>query len=229
MAPRPKSLSIAALAATLILASPARAASDPANLVERARVTLDGLKQDREFGSSRDLVKHARAVLIIPTLVKGGLLLGGEGGSGVLLIRTDTGWSYPAFYYLFSASLGLQIGVETSEMVLFIMNDRAVDALIRDGLKLGAQAGIALATLGSLAEAAITTAGGPDVVAWSSSTGAYAGLALNASIIRPRESYNAEYYVGHYPGPPTPSVILKDRSAANPDAEKLRQTLNSLR
>ena len=199
--------------------------SAPANLVEQARLTLDDLKQDREFGSSWGLMKHAKAVLIIPSLVKGGFLLGGEAGSGVLLVRTNTGWSNPAFYYLTSASIGLQIGVEVSELVLFIMNDQALDALLSDGLKLGAQAGAAIATLGSLAEAAMTTAGGTDIVAWSSSTGAYAGLALNGSIIRPRKSYNAEFYTGE----PTPAAILRDRTATNPDADKLRQTLDSFR
>ena len=186
--------------------------SAPANLVEQARLTLDDLKQDRELGSSWGLVK-------------GGFLLGGEAGSGVLLVRTNTGWSNPAFYYLTSASIGLQIGVEVSELVLFIMNDQALDALLSDGLKLGAQAGAAIATLGSLAEAAMTTAGGTDIVAWSSSTGAYAGLALNGSIIRPRKSYNAEFYTGE----PTPAAILKDRTVTNPDADKLRQALGSFR
>ena len=206
-------------------ASQTQPISAAANLVEQARLTLEDLTQDREFGSSWGLMKHAKAVLIIPSLVKGGFLLGGEAGSGVLLVRDSTGWSNPAFYYLTSASIGLQIGVEVSELVLFIMNDQALDALLSDGLKLGAQAGAAIATLGSLAEAAMTTAGGTDIVAWSSSTGAYAGLALNGSIIRPRKSYNAEFYTGE----PTPAAILRDRTATNPDADKLRQTLDSFR
>ena len=213
-----------ALAASTLI-RPAGNSSAAENLVEQARLALEDLKQDREFGSSRDLMKHAKGMLIIPSLVKGGLLLGGEAGSGVLLIRDHAGWSNPAFYYLTSASIGLQIGVEVSELVLFIMNDHAVDALLGDGLKLGAQAGVAIATWGSLAEAAITTAGGTDIVAWSSSTGIFVGLALNGSMIRPRDSYNAEYY----PGGPTAAVILKDRTKANPNSDKLRQTLDQLR
>lgn len=205
-----------------------RPASAAADLIERARITLGDLRRDREFGSSRELIRHAKAVLIIPTLVKGGLLLGGEGGSGVLLARDGTGWSYPAFYHMASASIGLQIGAEVSEVILFIMNDDALDALMSDGLKLGAQAGVAVATLGSLAEAAITTAGGTDIVAWSSSTGAYAGLALNGSLIRPRDSYNTEYYAQHAGGPITPAAILRDRTAVNPDADKLREALDAL-
>ncbi len=241
MTARPNFPAIALLAASFLplfsLPAPAaqttagavRPASAAADLVEQARLTLEDLRKDREFGSSRDLIRHAKAVLIIPTLIKGGFLLGGEGGSGVLLARNGAGWSYPAFYHMASASIGLQIGVEVSEVVLFIMNDEALDALMSDGLKLGAQAGVAVATLGTLAEAAITTAGGTDIVAWSSSTGAYAGLALNGSLIRPRDSYNAGYYAQLPAGRITPAAILRDGTAANPDADKLRQTLDSLR
>src|SRR6185437_11154251 len=97
---------IVALAVTF--APKAYAQSDQANLVDRARITIDDLKTDKEFGNARDLLRRAKAVLIVPSLVKGGFFVGGEGGQGVLLARNAAGWSNPAFYTLASASFGLQ-------------------------------------------------------------------------------------------------------------------------
>src|SRR5579862_9955604 len=90
----------------------AYAASDASNLVDRARITIDDLKKDKEFGNATDMMHHAKAVLIVPSLIKGGFFVGGEGGSGVLLTRSGGSWSDPAFYTLASASFGLQIGLE---------------------------------------------------------------------------------------------------------------------
>ncbi len=210
-----------ALAAVLV-APQARAASDQQDLVDRARMVVDHLKKDKAFGNAPDLLKRARAVMIVPTLVKGGFFVGGEGGQAVLLTKnTQGGWSYPAFYTLASASFGLQIGGETAEVVLFLMSDKAVKAFMEDEVKLGAQAGLAVVTLGSTAEAAATTNVNADIIAWSSSTGAYAGLTLNGSIIKPRDSYNAAYYGK----PETPTNIVIKGVAKNSGAESLRSAL----
>src|SRR5580692_5899658 len=97
-----KMIAIAALAAlglTFMMPVAASAASDQQNLVDEARITLDHLKTDREFGNAAELLRKARAVLIVPTLVKAGFFLGGEGGDGVMLARSGHGtWTDPAFY-----------------------------------------------------------------------------------------------------------------------------------
>ena len=95
-----------AIAALAIFVAPmAMAASDAQNLVDKARITLDDVKKDKEFGNTQQLLRRAKAVLIVPSLFKGGFFVGGEGGSGVLLTREPDGaWSYPAFYTLASAS-----------------------------------------------------------------------------------------------------------------------------
>lgn len=218
-------LPAAALALGLFAGPAAHAASDQANLVERARITVDDLKKDKEFGNAVDLMRHAKGVLIVPALVKGGFFVGGEGGDGVLLERTASGWSDPAFYTLFSASFGLQIGLEQSEVVLMVMNDRAMNAVLRNEFKVGADAGLAIVTLGSNAEAATTSAAGADIVVWASSTGAYAGLTLNGSIMKPRDDWNTIYY-GH---PVSARDIVQRSEAHNPGADTLRRELSSVR
>jgi lipid-binding SYLF domain-containing protein len=186
---------LAAMALGLLGARPALA-SDQQNLVDEARITLDHLQTDREFGTAKELLRKARAVLIVPNLVKAGFFFGGEGGDGVMMARSGRGtWTGPAFYTLASASFGLQIGIQAAEVVMIIESDRALTALEQDQFKFGAQAGIAVITLGAGAQAASSTAlDSADIIVWSSASGAYAGVTLEGSIVKPRDSYNEVYY-----------------------------------
>lgn len=215
-----------ATSAALAASHQAGKGSDQSNLVERARITVDDLKRDSEFGTARELIAKAKGVLIVPSLVKGGFFVGGEGGSGVLLTRTaDGGWSEPAFYSLGSASFGLQIGVEEAEVVILLMSDKALHSFMSDEVKLGGQAGLAVVTLGATAEAATPTSFKGDIYVWASASGAYAGITLNGSVIKPRESWNAAYY-GH---PVSPGVIVSAKGPRNPDADALRANLATVK
>jgi SH3 domain-containing YSC84-like protein 1 len=213
---------VAALGFMTATASAALAASDQQDLVEHARITLDDLHKDKEFGNGAQLLRRAKGVMIVPSLIKGGFFLGGEGGTGVLLTRgMNHEWSYPAFYTLASASFGLQIGGEEAELIVFALTEKGMQAFMKDQFKIGAQAGLAVVTLGSTAEADTTSALNADLVVWSSSSGAYAGLTLNGSVIKPRDSWNTAYY-GHAV---SPSGIVNRHSVRNPGADALRSTL----
>ncbi len=199
-------------------APPAHTQSDQQVTVDRAGFVINDLRHDKEFGNARDLLRRARAVLIVPRLYKGGFFIGGEGGKGVLLTqRRGGGWSEPAFYALGPASFGLQIGLEQSEMVMFVMSSKALDAVMRDQFKFGADAGLAVVTLGFTVEEATTAAAGADIVVWASSSGAYAGVSLNGSIIKPQFDADHAYY-----GPGvTQQDILFRGTVANPHASAL--------
>jgi lipid-binding SYLF domain-containing protein len=141
----------------------------------------------------------------VPSLVKAGFFFGGEGGNAVLMTRGAAGWGSPLFYTIGSASFGLQIGIEVAEMVLFVMSERALRAWTEDQVKLGAKAGLTVLVVGSNAEAAATTHGNVDVIAWAKSKGAYLGITLEGSVIKPRNEWNEAYY-GR---PVIPSQMLK--------------------
>ena len=221
-----KIFAIAAAAAVGLglLSAPARAASEQQNLVDEARITLDHLRNDQEFGNAKQLLHKARAVLIVPNLVKAGFFLGGEGGDGVMLARSAGGtWTDPAFYTMASASFGLQIGIQQAEVVMLVMSDRALKALEQDQFKFGAQASLAVVTLGSSAQAATSTAlDSADIIVWASASGAYAGLTLEGSLVKPRDSYNEAYY-GR---PIAVREILNNNGGHNPGADNLRHTLS---
>ncbi|MDB5395874.1 MAG: hypothetical protein JWM91_3380 [Rhodospirillales bacterium] len=219
-----KSIILAALAViglSLAWVPAVQAASDQQNLVDEARITLDHLRSDKEFGNAREMLQKARAVLIVPNLVKAGFFLGGEGGDGVMMARRGRAWTGPAFYTVASASFGLQIGIQSAEVVMLIMTDRALQALERDEFKFGAQAGLAVVTLGASAQAASSTAlNAADIIVWASASGAYAGITLEGSIIKPRDSYNEAYY-----GRPISAKEILKGKADNPAAASLRRAL----
>ncbi len=204
--------------------APAARAADEQATVNHALVTLQDLRHDKEFGNAKELLGRARAILIAPRIFKAGFFFGGEGGSAVLLVRGAHGWSDPAFYTIASASFGLQIGAQESEMIIFIMSDRALHALMENKVKLGANAGLAVATLGSTVEGATTTAAGADLIVWASASGAYAGISLDGSVVAPDRSADANYY-GR---PVTSSDIVLRRDVRSPAAAPLLATLGSL-
>jgi lipid-binding SYLF domain-containing protein len=213
---------LAAAFAAPIAAPVAHAATDQQSLVDRAQITISDVRKDKAFGNAPQLMNRARAILIVPRLYKGGFFVGGEGGDGVLVARTAHGWSEPAFYAIGSASFGLQIGLEQSEVVMFIMSQKALDAVLRNQFKIGANAGLAVVTLGSGVGAATTSAVGADIVVWASSSGAYAGISLDGSIIKPRPEWDHDYYGRNV----TTRDIIFRGEGSNPGAAGLRQALS---
>ena len=213
-----------ASAMTAAVAAPAWAASDEQDVVDHSIGTLQDLRHDKEFGNARSLLRRARAVVIAPRIIKAGFFFGGEGGQAVLLARGPNGWSDPAFYTVASASFGFQIGAQQSEMIMFVMSERALQALMRDQFKIGVNAGFAVVTLGSTVEGATTANVGPDIVVWASSSGAYAGVSLDGTLIVPKTDGDARYY-----GRPLSSAdIVQRRRGRAPGASGLVRQLNSL-
>ena len=183
----------AAVAATL--ATPAMAASDVGELLRHANQTVIHMRHDPALGPAKDMLSHARAIYIVPKLVKGGFIFGAEGGDGVLLKRTAHGWSQPRFYGMGSGSFGLQIGLEQAELVFIINSERALRGIEGGNFKIGGNGGITVATLSAGAEGATTLRGG-DMVVWTSATGAYGGLTFNGSVIKADEDENAAFKGG---------------------------------
>jgi lipid-binding SYLF domain-containing protein len=216
---------LATLALVLLgcaMARPAAALSDQQEIIDKARITFDKLITSPEFAELPGYVKKAKAVIIFPSLIKGGFILGAEGGSGVLLVRDDKlGWSYPAFYTLAAGSLGLQIGGEISEVVLTIMSEKALDAVIDNQMKFGGDVSIAAGPLGKGLEAATTTNLDSDVYSFAKTSGLFGGLSLEGAGVLKRDSWNTSYYGAGA----TPYAILIQRRFTNPNAQPLRDAM----
>jgi lipid-binding SYLF domain-containing protein len=183
-------LAVALSLAAAAVSFPAAAASDRLELLRDADTTVTNLKHDPSFDQARKMIQGARAVYIVPKLVKGGFIFGAEGGDGVLLVRNGHGWSAPRFYGMGSASFGLQIGLEQAQLVFIINSERALRGIEQGDFKIGGQGGVTVVTLSGGVEGDTTLHGG-DIVVWTSATGAYGGLTFNGSVIKADTEENA--------------------------------------
>jgi lipid-binding SYLF domain-containing protein len=165
-----------------------------------------------------DLLARAKGIIIVPSLVKVGFIIGGQGGDGVLLRRNGNTWSYPAFYSLGSPSLGLQAGISSAQVVMLLMSDRALAAVEREQFKLGSEAGIAILVVGG--NGGDTSYKG-DIIAWARASGAYIGLTINDSTLKQEPTLNANYYDRAVP---FDDVFMG--KACNGNADPLRASLH---
>jgi lipid-binding SYLF domain-containing protein len=213
--------------ATVLAAAPwaARAqTSEQQALVDGARSTIEALKTDPNFSNFNPLLRQAKAVIVVPKLIKAGLIVGGAGGSGVLLAKNAQGrWSAPAFYHLGAASVGLQIGAQVSEVVLIVMNNRALDKLLADKVTLGGDVSVATGNAGNSVAAATTTNVGDDIYAFARNKGIFGGLTLQGGWLTPDETADHAYYG---PGASAHAIVI-DQKYNNPGADQLRGSLPS--
>lgn len=190
-------------------------AGDAAALVVKSQATVEAFAQDKELSSLGASLADAKAVLVFPQILKAGFVLGGSGGTGVLLVRDEkTGnWHGPAFYTIGSASFGLQAGASSAEVLMLVRTQRALDALYTNKVKLGGDASIAVWDKGMGTGAALSA----DMVAYSMVKGAFAGVAIDGSVLDVRQSLNRAYFGK----PVTPEDILVKRNVSNPSADGL--------
>ncbi|WP_439576449.1 lipid-binding SYLF domain-containing protein [Elioraea sp.] len=213
---------LAVAAAALMLPAAAAAQADQQALVDRATLTVNELMGGEHGVDARTVLRRARAVMVFPRVFRGGFILGGEGGSGVLVARDGAGnWSSPAFYGMGGGSLGLQIGVQDSQVMLFVMNDRALNAILQSQFKFGADASVAVAHLGAGIAGGTTAALRADVVSVAKSRGLYAGVSLEGSILARRNEENAAYYGRQV----SAEQIVLTMEVHNPGSDNLRAAL----
>jgi lipid-binding SYLF domain-containing protein len=180
--------------------------------VDKAASVVDRMKTDPKLNA---LLRDARGVLIVPEYGKAALVVGGQGGVGVLAAREPDSrrWSDPSFYTLGGLSIGLQAGGAAGPMALILMTDKAVKPFEdrTNRFSLSADAGLTVVVYSE--EADISTTGGapPDVVAWSGTKGLFGGVSVGASDVMTHTSLNEAYY--HSPGI-TPQQILTGQANA---------------
>jgi SH3 domain-containing YSC84-like protein 1 len=197
-------------------------ATDAQGIVDNARVTLKDFIGDKNFTWLNENVKNAKGLLIFPQVLKAGAVIGGSGGTGVLVVRDEkTGdWSQPAFYTIGSASIGLQIGAESAQTIMMVMSKKAVHSLYKSSVKLGGDTSFAIGPVGEGAKKNLTA----DFVSFSKSKGLYAGLNLEGSVLDVREGLNKAYYSKEI----NPEGILVNRSVSNKGSDDLLSTLKDL-
>jgi len=196
-------------------------AADQKQLVDNAKHTLNSFMEDPHLTWFQDHVKEAKALLIVPQLLKGAFIFGAEGGSGVLIVRhkDSNNWSDPAFYVLGGLSFGFQWGGQASEVIFMARTDGAVESLYTSSFKLGGDASIAAGPYGAGIEGSTSANLNADFLSFSRSKGAFAGISFVGVVIYASDDSNEAYYGKAI----RPLDILTKKSVTNPHANGLRE------
>ena len=187
-------------------------------------IELAGIKE----GAPRDILEKAKCVIVIPGVKKAALVIGGRFGYGAAVCRTDGGdgaWGPPLMVSLKGGSVGFQIGGQSSDFVLLVMNQKGVDNLLKSKFTLGADASIAAGPVGRNAEAATDLNMRAEILSYSRSRGVFAGISLEGASLRQDTSANEAIY-GRRVDPRT--TLLKSGQKIPTEAKGLVEAIERL-
>lgn len=201
--------------------------------LDKAADVLHQIMTAEDKGIPEEVMAHAKCVAVVPHMVKGGFVIGAEGGKGVATCRTDNGWSAPAFFAIEGGSMGFQIGVEGIDLVMIIQNDKGMEQLLNSKFKIGADVSAAAGPVGRHASAETDWKLDAEILTYSRAKGAFAGLALNgAAVHEDKDSMRAVYgpdvtqrdvLMGKVPPPPSAQAFLAAVQSAKADAKAAQQ------
>ena len=194
--------------------------------IQDSLAVLHDLTNTPDHSIPRHLLERSEAIVVIPSLVKGGFVVGAKHGRGVMSSRVDgKGFSAPAFVTMTGGSIGWQIGVESVDLVLLVMNRQGVDDLLADKFTVGGNASVAAGPVGRGADAATDAKLSSEILAYSRSAGLFAGATFEGAALHGDKDANESFY-GR---PMTVRAITDMTHLAGPDvATTWQQTLNEL-
>ncbi|HMD36702.1 MAG TPA: lipid-binding SYLF domain-containing protein [Vicinamibacterales bacterium] len=211
-------------AVALGAASSARAdiSTGETNRLREASTVVRELRDTPDKGIADDLWTKAECVVVIPSMKKAALGLGGEYGRGVMSCRRGADWSAPIFMTLTKGSWGLQIGFEETDLVLLVMNQRGVEKLLNNKVSLGADASAAAGPVGRTGAAATDGQFSAEILTYSRARGVFAGIDLSGGVLKPDDDANADVYGKGK----TAKAIIADATAVPAEARPFVQSLS---
>jgi lipid-binding SYLF domain-containing protein len=218
-------VAVVAMAITMIV--PVQAAEQGRQEVTRVQDAIGMLQEvgrTQEMGVPREVLRDAAAIAIIPNMVKAAFVVGGERGSGVLMVREGAdSWSDPVFISATGASMGAQLGVEAMDVLLVFRNRQSVDNLLGGQLQLGADA---TAAAGDQQAKAKATTG--DVLVYTRTGGLFAGASLSGAVLQVENRANESFYgASNISSTQILAGLERDRDVSRPDvADELKDAVN---
>ncbi|HKN32730.1 MAG TPA: YSC84-related protein [Terriglobales bacterium] len=158
--------------------------SDEVKRVQAAARVLDEIMATPDKGIPQEVFKSAECIAVVPSMIKGGFIVGGRYGKGVATCRTTNGWSAPAPISIAGGSWGLQFGGEAVDLVMLVMNQQGMDHLLSSKFKLGAEGSVAAGPIGRQAEGSTDWKMKSEVLTYSRARGVFAGIELNGAVIK---------------------------------------------
>jgi lipid-binding SYLF domain-containing protein len=207
------------LSATLVFA-----ADDAAERILDAKAVFEEIMTSEDKGIPRDLLAKAHCIVIVPSVKRGGFIVGAQYGKGVATCRQPggTGWTGVSTVRMEGGSFGLQIGGGETDVIMVVMNETGANKLMKSEFTLGGEGAVMAGPVGRAASAETDAHLRAEILSYSRSRGLFAGIALKGSTLRSDDKDNAELYgkaVRH-------EDILRGRVAASATASPLLGTLS---
>lgn len=226
-----RKLSVSLLAAAVLaLSGPSVLAADDVKEVDRVENAGKVMTEILNAPDSipQDILDKAYCVVVLPSVVKAAFIVGASYGRGVMTCRKganfDGPWGPPTMMALEGGSVGFQIGGEATDFVLLLMSDRSAKGILTSKVKLGADASAAAGPVGRSASAETDATMRAEILSYSRARGAFAGVSLEGSTLRPDNDANKKLYGKEVHAD---AIVLKDEVQAPPSAKLLLHTLNT--
>jgi lipid-binding SYLF domain-containing protein len=189
-----RTLAVTALIAIASLTAFASDRGDDVNRTQKAAKVFKEIMNTPDQGIPTDLLESAKCIAIIPGDKKFAFIFGASYGRGLATCRTEHGWSAPMFVAMDSGSVGYQIGGSSTDLVMLFMNDHALQSLMSDKFKLGADASVAAGPVGRNAAAGTDLKLNAEILSYSRSKGVFAGVSLDGAVMQADKSGDKSMY-----------------------------------
>jgi lipid-binding SYLF domain-containing protein len=170
--------------------------SKASDRVQSAADVLDQIQSAPDSGIPNEILGSAECVAVVPSMLKGGFIVGAKYGRGLASCRTPKGWSSPAFFTVTGGSVGFQIGGQAVDLVMLIMNKDGMKHLLESQFALGADASVAAGPVGRHAEGNTDWKMRAQVLTYSRARGVFAGVSLNGAVVKQDKDSTRDFY-GH--------------------------------
>jgi lipid-binding SYLF domain-containing protein len=191
--------------------------------IEEADAVLKEIHAAPDKDIPQELWTKASCVIVVPGLKKAAFVLGGEYGKGLMSCRRNGGWSAPIFMQVGKGSWGFQIGAQSIDLVLLVMNERGTQKMLRNKVTLGAEASVAAGPVGRDARAATDAQMKAEILSYSRAQGLFAGINISGGVVKSVEEDNEDLYG---PGVAPRDVVLGTSIAAPASTEPFMTALN---
>jgi lipid-binding SYLF domain-containing protein len=190
--------------------------SKAADRVQAAADVLNEIEAAPDAGIPQEVLGSAECVAVVPSMLKGGFIVGAKYGRGLASCRTPKGWSAPAFFVVAGGSFGFQIGGQAVDLVMLIMNQDGMKHLLSSEFALGADASVAAGPVGRHAEGNTDWKMRAEVLTYSRARGLFAGVTLNGARIKQDKDSTREFYGRMVPFKTSLTGKIAAPPAANP-------------
>jgi lipid-binding SYLF domain-containing protein len=179
-----------------VMAADEQKASKASDRVQASADVLNEIQSAPDSGIPQEILGRSECVAVVPSMLKGGFIVGANYGRGVASCRTSKGWSAPAFFMVTGGSFGFQIGGQAVDLVMLIMNHDGMQHLLSSQFALGADASVAAGPVGRHAEGNTDWKMRAQVLTYSRARGVFAGVSLNGAVMKQDKNSTREFY-GH--------------------------------